>query len=409
MHEALTHALDIASALEHAHGHGVVHRDLKPANVMLTASGAKLLDFGVAKFRSMPDADAKMMGPSGGVEGEEGNASRAGAVIGTARYMAPEQIEGRDVDGRSDLFSFGAVLFEMLTGERAFVGDNPITVRTAIIHHEPPAVSSCQPQVPAAVDDVVRRCLSKHPAGRWQSASEVVAALRPILDSAIEAAASGSRATARWQRSRALTFAGVILCTILAALGAWAIAGGLLRSSRGGAGEIRSIAVLPLQSVSNDPDEEYFADGTTERLIADLATVNRIRDDLAYVRHALQTPTCDGADNCAGTGGRRDRSKAPLPRRAIPFASPRDWYRGVSGDILWTQSFTAEQQHVLGLTSEMAQAITHEHRHHADSGGAGAPCRRTLSRSRSAPRGAAGATSRCQGNRGGAEKGCPLL
>ena len=113
--------------------------------------------------------------------------------MGTARYMAPEQIEGREVDERSDLFSFGAVMFEMLTGERAFVGDNPITVRAAILHHEPPAVSSCQPQVPAAIDDVVRRCLSKHPAERWQSASEVIAALRPILDSTIEAAVSGPR------------------------------------------------------------------------------------------------------------------------------------------------------------------------------------------------------------------------
>ena len=163
MDEALTHAIEIASALDHAHRHGIIHRDLKPANIMLTASGAKLLDFGLAKFRpaaafGLEDdgCGARRHCPEHGrdpaalepLEGDDAHVTRDGAILGTVRYMAPEQIDGREVDARSDLFSFGAVLFEMLTGRRAFDGDSAASVRAAILEHEPPAVSSLQPRCP---------------------------------------------------------------------------------------------------------------------------------------------------------------------------------------------------------------------------------------------------------------------
>ena len=199
--EALTYAIEIASALDHAHRHGIVHRDLKPANIMLTASGAKLLDFGVAKFRpasdvGLQDADVTADGPTPGagghrgseqLEGDDAHVTRTGAILGTVRYMAPEQIEGREVDARSDLFSFGAVVFEMLTAKRAFDGDSATMVRAAILRHEPPPVSSLQPLAPPAIDAVVRRCLAKNRDERWRTAGDVVRELKQVFDAMVQA------------------------------------------------------------------------------------------------------------------------------------------------------------------------------------------------------------------------------
>ncbi|HKE87072.1 MAG TPA: serine/threonine-protein kinase, partial [Vicinamibacterales bacterium] len=163
--EALTRAIEIASALDHAHRQGIVHRDLKPGNIMLTGTGAKLLDFGLAKFRSdlatAADIDAPRAETTADTAGrpstdvDDAPVTGGGAVLGTLRYMAPEQIEGREVDARSDLFSFAAVLHEMLTGTRAFEGDHAARVRVAILEDEPPRVSSLQPLAPAALDDLV--------------------------------------------------------------------------------------------------------------------------------------------------------------------------------------------------------------------------------------------------------------
>ena len=193
--EALTCAIEVASALDHAHRHGIVHRDLKPANIMLTVSGAKLLDFGLAKSglatkrADLQEADLTPEGTTTGtaaystleqLEGCDAYLTHDGAILGTIRYMAPEQIKGHRVDARSDLFSFGAVVFEMLTGTRAFDGDNADNVRAAILEHEPPPVSSLQPLVPPALDDIVRRCLAKHPTERSQSASDVIRELKLV-------------------------------------------------------------------------------------------------------------------------------------------------------------------------------------------------------------------------------------
>ncbi len=181
--ETLTHAIEIASALEHAHGHGIVHRDLKPANIMLTASGAKLLDFGLAKFRlATGDIAQTQVTREGGVSdtlgppasnqsgGSSAHVTKRGTILGTIRYMAPEQITGGEVDARSDLFSFGAVLFEMLTGRVAFEGTTVSSVREAVLEGDVPDVSSLQPETPAPVSAVVRRCLAKNPSEQFQTA-----------------------------------------------------------------------------------------------------------------------------------------------------------------------------------------------------------------------------------------------
>jgi hypothetical protein len=183
---ALRVAIQIAGALDHAHRHGVVHRDLKPANIMLTRDGVKLLDFGLAKLK---ERDEQV--PIDATRSER--LTEDGAIVGTVPYMAPEQIEGRDVDARTDIFSFGVVLFEMVSGRRPFAGDSRASLMAAIVTAEPPPLSSLQPQAPASLERLILRCLAKDPDDRWQTARDLAAELRWIAEagSSTTTAASG--------------------------------------------------------------------------------------------------------------------------------------------------------------------------------------------------------------------------
>ena len=173
--EALPIAIQIGEALVAAHHAGLVHRDLKPGNVMLTKSGAKLLDFGLAKATgSVQSAAAGMtMMPT-----TPAAMTAQGAIVGTFQYMAPEQIEGHDADARTDIFAFGCVLHEMLTGKKAFEGKTHASLIGAIMHAEPQPISGIVPSTSPALDRVVRKCLSKDPDARWQTARDLVDELR---------------------------------------------------------------------------------------------------------------------------------------------------------------------------------------------------------------------------------------
>jgi serine/threonine protein kinase len=164
--QVLRYGSEMAAALEAAHRKGLVHRDLKPGNVMITRAGAKLLDFGLAKpavARVGSSADVTLAAPI----------TAEGTVVGTFQYMSPEQIEGGDIDARSDIFALGAVLYEMATGRRAFDGRTPASVIAAVLEREPEPVSKLQPVAPPALDEIVRHCLAKDPDERWQHAHDV--------------------------------------------------------------------------------------------------------------------------------------------------------------------------------------------------------------------------------------------
>ena len=186
LEQALRYAIEIADALDTAHRQGITHRDLKPANLMLTKSGTKLLDFGLAKIESKTSVENAVAQPPDPTTG--------GMILGTLPYMAPEQLEGKETDARTDIFAFGAVLYETITGQKAFQGESQASLVAAILEHDPPQMISRERMTPPSVERLVKVCLAKNPDDRWQSARDLCRELQWIADS-VAAGDSASPAT----------------------------------------------------------------------------------------------------------------------------------------------------------------------------------------------------------------------
>jgi Tol biopolymer transport system component len=215
LEQVLKYGAQIADALDKAHRAGIVHRDLKPHNIMLTATGAKLLDFGLAKSASSLVDLAAMT-----VTKAESPITEQGTIVGTFQYMSPEQVEGRELDGRSDIFSLGAVLYEMVTGQRAFEGKSRLSVASAILEKGPAPLTTLKPLTPPALDHAIRSCLAKDPDDRWQTARDLSHELKWIGEAGSQAGATAvagrSRGTAR--------IAWAVAAVLLAALGLLSVA-----------------------------------------------------------------------------------------------------------------------------------------------------------------------------------------
>jgi Tol biopolymer transport system component len=215
LEQTLRYGVQIADALDKAHRQGIVHRDLKPGNVMITKSGVKLLDFGLAKALPSPT------GRGGGGEGltsvpTQLNLTQEGTILGTFQYMAPEQLEGTEADARTDIFAFGCVLYEMATGKKAFSGATQASLISSILRDEPQPISQVQPMSPPALDHVVKKSLAKDPEDRWQNAADLGGELKWIAEGGSQVGVSAPVVSRRRSRERLgwIVAAALLLATI---------------------------------------------------------------------------------------------------------------------------------------------------------------------------------------------------
>jgi serine/threonine protein kinase len=325
--DVVSYGIQIAEGLAHAHRRGIIHRDIKTDNIMRTEGGhLKITDFGLAKLR-------------GGVD-----LTKAGSTIGTASYMSPEQVQTQPVDARSDLFSLGVVLYELLTGHLPFRGEHEASLAYSVVHEQPPPPHTIRSDTPSSLEAIILKCLEKEPQKRYQTADEIARALRNIGET------PGTLLTAPPRRSGRAWI--VIPASIILLLGLLY----LYAPWKSPHAERKSVAVLPFKNMSEDRENEYFSDGITEDIISQLSKIEdlRVPSRASIMRYKTidRTPQQIAGELNIGTllegSVRRSGNRVRIVAELIDARSD---------ERLWTETYDKELTEIFAIQSDVAREI----------------------------------------------------
>ena len=334
--EALDVTIQIAQGLAKAHSQGIIHRDIKAANILASRDGlVKIVDFGLAKLSGT-------------------KVTRTGATLGTAQYMSPEQARGEDVDRRTDIWSLGIVLYEMLTGKHAFHGEYEQATLYSILNENPEPVTSLRAGIPMALERIVAKALAKDPAERYQHADDLIVDLKKV---AREPASTSMRGPAR-SRVRSSRRSAIKVWLPAVIIVAAAVAVGILigRSPRRTMQKQQSIAVLPFENLSDSKDDEYFSDGLAEDIIDALTQVPGLRVMARTSAFAFRDTEADvreigarlGVEHILEGSVRRSGNRIRVTAQLV---------KASDGYHLWSQRFDREMTDVFAIQDEISQAI----------------------------------------------------